>query len=195
MESVRLLWRKAMWNLGKNLERMRFFAKDDDGTAAVEFALLAMPFFFMLMGTIETALAFSSGVALEGGAAAAARMVRTGQVQLSADPEETFKDALCANVGIMIDCNNIQYEVINMANNTFASAADLDPVFDDDGNLVSSGFSTGNSKDIVMIRAAYRYEFVTPVFGSMSSGDMRKNNMLHMATVVIKAEPYTFGEE
>ncbi len=169
--------------------------RDQKGTAAVEFALLAMPFFFMVMGAIEMALSIASGVDHEGAAASAGRLVRTGQAQLSSNPQQAFEDALCDNIGMMIDCGDVQYEVINMGANTFASAEAYAPVFDSDGNLVTSGFSTGNSNDIVLIRAVYRHDFITPVLGSMVSGSLKKNYITHMATVVMKAEPYTFGEE
>ncbi len=40
------------------------FRRDTRGNAAVEFALIAFPFFFLLLAMIETALATTAGVML-----------------------------------------------------------------------------------------------------------------------------------
>lgn len=172
----------------------RWFYKDD-GVAAIEFALVAPPFFMLLMGIIEIGMFFAAGSVLEGASNDAARLIRTGAVQLSADPETTFRTELCGKVGVMLDCDRIQYEVIQMADDSFATAAASAPQFDADGNLIPSGFSSGNSNDVVLVRAIYRYNFLTPYMGAMLTGDTSRNWSTHMATVVLKAEPYRFGEQ
>lgn len=169
--------------------------RKDDGVAAVEFALLAIPFFMLLVGVLEISMYFAAGNVLEGGAAAASRLLRTGQVQLSDDPEETFRTALCDHVRTLIPCDRLQYEVIRLDDNTFAGAENYEPEFDDDGNLVPSPFSTGNSNDVILVQTVYRYEFLTPFLGTMITGDAGRNWSIHMATSVIKAEPYNFMEE
>lgn len=166
-----------------------------EGVVAVEFALIALPFFILLIGMIEMALFFAAGTVLEGGSAAASRLIRTGQVQLSADPQSTFETALCEHVGPMLDCSKIQYEVIHVAEGTFAGAENYEPQFDADGNLVPSGFATGNSNDVVMVRSMYRYSFLTPFLGAMMTGGVGDNTMTHMSVSVLRAEPYNFGEE
>lgn len=169
--------------------------RKEDGVAAVEFALLATPFFMLLVGVLEISMYFAAGTALEGGAAAASRLLRTGQAQLSSDPEETFRVAMCDHVQTLIPCDRIQYEVIRLDDNTFAGAEAYEPEFDDDGNLVPSPFSTGNSNDVILVQTVYRYEFLTPFLGSMITGDPGRNWSMHMAMSVIKAEPYNFMEE
>jgi Flp pilus assembly protein TadG len=164
----------------------------EDGAAAVEFALVAMPFFLMIVGVLEIALFFAAGTVLEGGAAAAARLIRTGQIQDTADPEEAFRTALCNHVSSMIPCNQLQYEVILMEEGTFAQASEYEPEFDEDGNLVPGGFSMGGTSDVVLVRTAYRYEFLTPFLGSIITGDAGRNWSMHMAMSVIKAEPYSY---
>lgn len=162
---------------------------------AVEFALIALPFFILLMGMIEIALYFAAGTVLEGGAAAASRTIRTGQAQLSGDPEDVFETAMCNHVSAMLDCSRIQYEVIHVAEGTFAGSENYTPQFDADGNLIPAGFSTGNSNDVVMVRTLYRYSFLTPFIGTMMTGGVGDNTMVHMAVSVLRAEPYNFGEE
>jgi Flp pilus assembly protein TadG len=170
------------------------YRKRQDGVVAIEFAMLGIPFFMLLMGLVETSLFFASGAVLEGGAQDAARVIRTGEVQTSADPEQTFRDELCNSVDIMMDCNLLQYDVFRVEPNTFAGAVNLEAEFDESGNLIPQGFSTGNSNDVVIVRAVYRYKFFTPFIGALMTGDPNVDWVNHMSTVVIKAEPYNFGE-
>lgn len=169
--------------------------KSEQGLVAVEFALLAVPFFTLIIGIIEASLFFSSGIVLEGAASDAARLIRTGQAQTSADPQAAFEAKLCDEVGIMIDCADIQYEVIHINGDTFTAADQSEPQFDENGYLVPQGFNAGNSNDVILIRAVYRYEFLTPYLGSLMTGDASRNWINHMATVVLRAEPYNFGEQ
>lgn len=178
-----------------NTRQIRCFLADQRGATAVEFSLIALPLFVLIMGIVEVGLFFAAGLVLEGASADAGRLIRTGQVQLSADPEGVFSEALCERGRPMLRCNLIQYEVIHVESDRFADAALVPPAFDDEGNLIPAGFDSGNSNDVILIRSAYRYEFLTPFLGPMVTGDPTRNWMVHMATVVLKSEPYIFGEE
>ncbi|MHA1524338.1 MAG: TadE/TadG family type IV pilus assembly protein, partial [Alphaproteobacteria bacterium] len=57
---------------------VRRFGKNRDGVAAVEFAIVAAPFFAILFAIFETAFVFYADLMLDTGLAQAARMVRTG---------------------------------------------------------------------------------------------------------------------
>ncbi len=177
------------------IRRLRLWSKKNDGVVAVEFALLALPLYMMIMGIIETALFFTAGAVLEGASASAARLIRTGQVQTATEPEAFFEEELCDNAVMMLDCSKLQYEVIHVSPNTFTEAENYESEFDEDGNLIPGPFNPGNSNDVTIIRAAYRYEFLTPFLGAMMTGDTDTNALTHVATVVLKAEPYDFGEE
>lgn len=177
------------------LKTMHNLRRQQDGVVAVEFALLAIPLFLLILGIIETALFFAAGAVLEGASAEAARLIRTGQVQAAENPEDVFFDELCDRAGAMLDCNDIQYEVIRVEPNTFAGAEGYTPAFDENGDLVPAGFDAGDSNDVILIRSVYRYEFMTPYLGALMTGDSETNWIRHMSTVVLKAEPYSFGEE
>lgn len=174
---------------------MMRYARDENGVVAVEFALVAMPLFIMIMGIVELSLFFAAGLVLEGASAEAGRLIRTGQIQQSATPQNDFEDALCENARMMLDCDELRYEVIRIASDSFNDAEDNTPNFDDDGNLVPGPFNAGNSNDIIMIRTAYRHRFFTPFMGPLLTGDPSRDWSSHLATVVIKSEPYIFGEE
>jgi Flp pilus assembly protein TadG len=178
------------------LRQLRKMREREDGVTAIEFAILAVPLFSMIIGIIELGLFYAAGAVLEGASASAARMIRTGQVQEAVDPEAVFREELCDKGEPLLVCEDIQYEVIRVAEGTFAGAEDYEPQFDDDGNLIPTPFATGDSNDVVIIQSVYRYEFMTPFIGRMITGGSGDNNsVVHMATVVVKAEPYNFGED
>lgn len=174
--------------------RKNLFADDFKGSVAVEFAMLAIPFFMMIMGIIEVGLFFGSAVVLEGAATEGARLIRTGQAQTSGDPVGAFEDILCQKAGVMIDCSKIQYEVINIPDRKFTSVQNYQPTYDEDGNLISAGFDAGESNDIILVRIAYRYEFLTPLLGRLMETTDSTNSAFLMSNVVIMNEPYEFGD-
>jgi Flp pilus assembly protein TadG len=52
-----------------------------DGSAAVAFSLIALPFLALMFAIIETALVFFAGQTLEAAVSSAGRLVMTGQAQ------------------------------------------------------------------------------------------------------------------
>ena len=60
---------------------LRRFRRDHKGAAAVEFGIIAAPFFALLMGIFQVTVIYFAQSMMETGVAEAARMVRTGQVQ------------------------------------------------------------------------------------------------------------------
>jgi len=169
---------------------MRRWRQNDRGVVAVEFAMIALPFFVLLFGMIEMALAYTASYMLEGGVVEAARLLRTGEATDSGDAESAFRTKLCDQVGTLIPCGDIVYESIPL--DGFSSAADAPPQYDENGNLVSQGFNAGSSDSVVMVRAFYRYYFMTPFIADLI-GDSSGSSIAMMSTAVIRNEPYSFN--
>ncbi len=164
--------------------------KQEDGATAVEFSLIAIPFVIIILGIIEISLYFATSSLLHGSAEEAARLIRTGQVQQSlGDPQTMFEEALCEHAAVFISCNDIQYEVITL--NDFSDFDNHPPQYDADGNLVTAAFSAGGVNDVVLVRAVHRYDFTTPIIGSII-GDSGTNSRLILSTIVLQTEPYDF---
>src|SRR5216684_501290 len=58
---------------------VRRFVRRKDGSVAVEFAMVAAPFFALLFAIMETAIVFFAGQALETAVGDSARLIMTGQ--------------------------------------------------------------------------------------------------------------------
>ena len=166
--------------------------KRKDGTTAIEFSLLAIPYVMLTIGIIELSIMYTAGSLLEGATSSAARLVRTGQIQQSgvAQPEEAFRDAMCSYATVLIRCEDIVIEALPL--NSFADAEAMQPQYDAEGNMISQGFSIGGSNDRVLIRVSYRYSMMTPFIGPLLVGPA--NSRLFMSTIVLQSEPYEFEE-
>ncbi len=175
---------------------IKFFGnwgKKEDGTTAIEFAFLAMPYLLLSLGIIEMSLMFASESLLEGATTQASRMVKTGQLQQSgsADPEADFRLALCAHAPVLIRCSEIVIEARPMG--SFSDYPSMQPSFDEDGAMVSQGFATGGSSDRILIRVAYNYTAFTPLVGHMLWGP--DASRMFISTIVLQTEPYDFATE
>lgn len=167
---------------------IRRWLRGEDAATAIEFALVAFPFTYLLIGIVELSLMFAATSTLDAATNDAARLIRTGQVQqTNGDPQDMFEDLLCQKISVFLPCSGIQYEVITM--NGFSDFASYPASFDEDGNLESSGFDPGAVDDVVLIRAAYRYPLMTPLLGAVFS-DGPNNTKLMVTTVVLETEPY-----
>ncbi len=170
------------------------FCKRDDGATAIEFAFVAVPFVILMMAIVEISLFFAASSLIEGATSSAARLIKTGQLQQmeDADPQEAFETALCDHASIFARCENLQFEVVQL--DGFSDAANYQPEYDEDGNLVSNGFSTGGVNDIILVRTIYRYPLVLPFFQQVFS-DGANGTRLIMSTVVFQTEPYDLQAE
>lgn len=162
-----------------------------DGSTAVEFALIGIPFIFMVIGIIEMALMFTAQSLLEAATAEAAREVRTGAVQQGGG-QQLFTDTICDFAAVLIPCDQIQYQVESVED--FGDAADFpDAAFDDDGNLEDQGFDAGGVSDVVMIRTAYKYPIKTPMMQLILTNNSDSNRIM-LSTIVLQSEPYEFED-
>ena len=164
----------------------RRFARQKDGAAAVEFALVAAPFLAMVFAIMETAMIFFAGQALETSAAEGARLIMTGQAQTAGYNQAAFKNAVCAKVYGLFDCQGGL--IIDVKNYTSFSGINTDkPITNGVANL-TAGYAPGGPGDIVVVRLMYQW----PVYVSLLGLNLADNgsNRLLMSTVAFRNEPY-----
>lgn len=160
-----------------------------EGVTAVEFSMVGIPFVLMTVGIIEMALMFTTQSLLQESTFAASRLIRTGQLQQSAEAgqEQMFRDAVCDFSEILIPCNQIQFQVQEVP--SFADAGDDTPEFDENGNLLDTGFDPGAESSVVIVRVVYNYTVHTPLMQPLlQNRSGGKRTML--STIVMQTEPY-----
>ena len=172
------------------LKKFRAWAGDRRGVAAVEFAMIAVPFFFLIFGLLEVCVIFIMSSVLEHGLSEAARGIRTGELQSGDDfDRDAFEDIVCSRVFDMFECKGkIQLDVKTF--DDFSSTGNPTPI-DEHGELDTTGFEfdPGGRDDIVVVRAFYQWELMTPVM-SAPLANLSGNKRLLQATVVFRNEPF-----
>lgn len=169
------------------IKLIRQWLRRKDGAAAIEFSLLLIPYLTLSLGIIEISLMFLSASLVEGATDNAARLVRTGQIQQSGgDPEAMFRDALCDFAVVLVECGDMEIEIIPLDSYGDYTGA----TFDGDGNFMSQGVDVGGSNDKILIRVAYEYSMITPLVGPLLNGSDGKTQF--MSTIVLQTEPYEF---
>ncbi|WP_170181879.1 TadE/TadG family type IV pilus assembly protein [Phreatobacter stygius] len=168
---------------------VRRFKRDADGVTAVEFGLVALPFFTLLFGIIEVALAFFASQILETATADAARLVLTGQAQAANFNKAAFQQAVCDKARVMLSCSGIAVDVKTVAN--FGNADTSGPARTSSGavNYSSMGYNQGNGGDIVVVKVVYEWPIMMPTFG-LGFGDLPNGKRLLRATAVFRNEPF-----
>jgi Flp pilus assembly protein TadG len=169
---------------------LRRFVRQEDGAAAVEFAMVAAPFLALVFAIIETAIVFFAGQTLETAVADASRLILTGQAQQQNFDQAAFKQAVCARIFGLFDCENgILVDVQKY--NSFGGSNTSKPL-DSQGNLqpgFGNNYQPGGPGDIVVVRAVYEWPVYVQLLG-FNLADMKNGKRLVMATAAFRNEPY-----
>ena len=198
---------KTRTRLGFTLKRM---GRSRDGAAAIEFAILAIPYFMIIFAIIETFIAFSAEQLLSNAVNTMSRKLRTGQITF--DPtratymtEPQFRAAFCGEISFMMKCDateiatpkNLYIDVRTF--NSFgtipttiprassAAFADLD--------TSSFKFAPGGAKSINMMRVFYRWkitaDIVRPYITTIRPADgSMPTDFLIVGTTAFQSEDY-----
>ena len=78
--------------------------RNRDGAAAIEFAMLALPFFMIVFAILETFVAMIAEQILSNATDTMARRLRTGQISQTITQAE-FRAQFCEEVAILISCS------------------------------------------------------------------------------------------
>jgi Flp pilus assembly protein TadG len=182
--------------IGKRLVRRlaaaRRFARREDGAAALEFGLVAVPFLGLAFAIMETALVFFAGQALETAASDSARLIMTGQAQSQGLTQATFKSAVCAKVHGLFNCDAGVYVDVRTYQ-SFSSITVASPL-DASGNLIKDfAYQPGGPGNIVVMRLMYQWPVFVSLLGLNGLSNMSGNNRLLVSTVAFRNEPFVLG--
>ncbi|MGZ8363503.1 MAG: TadE/TadG family type IV pilus assembly protein [Caulobacteraceae bacterium] len=166
------------------------FRAERSGAAAVEFALIAIPFFLLLFGIMEIAMVFLLATSLENATMQAARAIRTGQSQSAGTATAaSFKTDVCNRLGwLKGDCaTNLSVDVRTFS--TFQSVQMQQPIKNGAFDSSALTFAAGGPGDIVLVRTFYKWPFVTPLIGSAMK-QLNDGSMLVVSVASFRNEPY-----
>ena len=158
------------------------------GVAAVEFALVAMPFIFMLFAIIESGLIFVAQIDLSNATMSLARKIRTGAIMATGASSTTsgpvlslsdFKKAICNSMNfIPVNTCTAQLQIDVRTQSSFGGAQALAvPVVNMNFDNSTLCYFSGQSGSIVELRAFYLWTVNTPL----------------LLTPLVNANAYTVG--
>lgn len=176
----------------RRLQQPRFlrrFVHARQGATAVEFAMIALPFFTLAFATLELGMMFVLSTTLESSAQDAARTIRTGQFQTAGQAQADYKNAICNNLGWLSgDCQaNLYIDVRTFP--SFAAVTAPPPVTNgaiDPGKLT---FQPGVACSIVLARAFYNWPLLAPALSGVSH--LNGDRVLVTAASAFRNEPYS----
>src|SRR5215510_10662251 len=83
---------------------VRRFRRNNRGSAAVEFSLIAVPFFALFFAIMETGVVFFASQVLENGVQDSARLIYTNQMTNTNTTLAQFKTDLCPRIQVLMSC-------------------------------------------------------------------------------------------
>jgi len=167
---------------------LRRFRRNRNGSAAVEFAMVAPMFIGLLFAILESAMVFLASQVLETVTQDSARMIMTGQEQSNGKTQADFKSVVCGKVNALFDCvNGITVDVESFPQ--FGTVALASPI-DVNGNYTPpNNYLPGGPGDIVVVRLFYQWPiFVTSLGFNLS--DVSAHKRILTATAAFQNEPY-----
>jgi Flp pilus assembly protein TadG len=169
---------------------LRRFARARNGAAALEFALVAVPFFLLIIGLAEVSMIGFAQTSLNFAVSDVARDIRTGRAQLDGATQADMESRLCDGMGqfLVLNCEDNLFLDVNRFD-SFLSVNVDDPIQNDEFDSGGFVFQPGAPADIVVVRAYYRWRVITPMFESAFQNVSGGERVLS-ATMMFRNEPY-----
>jgi Flp pilus assembly protein TadG len=139
------------------------------GAAAMEFAILALPFFILVLGTMEVGYDFFVQAALSNAVSVAARSVQVGTSQADATgtSEATWvASAVCPALGGMLNCGQLHVSISGIPSGTgqnYYTYISANPPSLAAMTSSSNSACTGAAGQMMIVRAYY----LSPTFLGM----------------------------
>ena len=179
-----------------------------DGAAAIEFAILSVPYFVIVFAIFETFAAYTAEQLVTNAVNSMARELRTGNITYNlgrtTDMTETeFRTAFCEEVSIMIACSaseadtpaKLYLDVETLPSfKAIADKASIPRLGGDFSDLDTSAFhfAPGGPNSINLLRAYYRWNITFDLIRAITHvrPDSDTQQFLIIATTAFKSEDY-----
>lgn len=174
----------------KPARRFGQFVKNREGAAAVEFALVAIPLFWMIFGMLEFGAMSLVQTTLDSALAQTGRQIRTGEAQQSGLTKAELEARICGNINqiMSLECEGNLFLDVDRYD-SFANVGNGTPVKDggiDQGQL---GYTPGGANEVILVRAYYQWHIFTPLFGAIFA-NMNDGRRLVVSSMMFRNEPF-----
>ncbi|HLW89886.1 MAG TPA: TadE/TadG family type IV pilus assembly protein [Roseiarcus sp.] len=165
------------------------YVRRTDATAAVEFAMVAAPFFALIIATLDLALLFVGQAALETAVEETSRLVLTGQALSGGLTQSQFKQDVCNALPSPFLCSGIMVDLQTASSFSGASTSAPTLTYDANGNVTNVWqYQIGGPGSIEVMRVMYQWP-VVPGPLDVNFANLSNGKYLLMATSVFRNEP------
>lgn len=175
--------------ISRRLRRLRADRRRREGSAAVEFALVSLPFAFMMFSVVEIAFVFVLDSALENAVIETGRLVRTGQADAQGYSATAFRDGVCSRMTIFASgcAGKLTVDVREIPQ--FTNPNPPDPMGGSSFSTSGLTYTNGAPGSLMLVRAWYKHTLFTP-FLQQGLARMGGNNAYLTATTAFRNEPW-----
>lgn len=174
--------------------RLLSFRRDRSGTASIEFAILALPFFVLVFALLEICLSFTVRQMLSYSTETVARQLQTGQLLGTDLTAEELRRKLCGNIQIVVahDCPGLTFSLNSF--DTFKAVPVRDLV-DGSGKLLNANLlKPGGSSSINQLNVLYRWPIITDLLKRIGEKAAPDGKLNLFSTITWQNEPFPEGE-
>lgn len=173
------------------------FRRDIRGATAVEFALVALPFFGIILAILELGLIMLQSQLLETGVERAARKIYTGEFQTmpgnagadAAKLQGLVKQEICEQALNLVPCAGTDQVAVDIRPMTSFTDVPPDPVVNKvyDAKTVY-GYKDVGPNTIGLVTASFEYKTIFP---PLAGAKLANGNRVITAAFAFRSEPYT----
>lgn len=158
------------------------FIRDENGVVAIEFAVLALPFFLIVFAIMEVALVLTASMQFENATDRVSRRVMTGELKRE---QSAIREAVCNEIVLSVDCSKLRIDYKEVAS---LSAFDLPaPVTDRKINASAFRFETIESPSFASLRVGYEWPITIGPMAQFFAG-LEDGRTLVLGTSLLRIE-------
>lgn len=160
--------------------RLQRFLHDRRGAVTIEFALVAVPFFFIVGCILEQGAIMLTDYSLQKGTETAARLIRIGKAPATLDD---FRRELCSAALLVPGCTTTNRPAIAIESaDTFAQL----------GTALPGSYGTGKGSSAILVKVTYDWQYLFPInhLLQLMGADWRDGPYSMTAMTVFRNEPY-----
>lgn len=171
--------------------KLRSGVEDARGATAVEFALVSLPLFAILICALQTSIIFFFEQTLQTATSQAARQIMVGAPQSSGLSQSKFQSAVCGNLPSPFSCSSVMVDVQSAKDYASLNTNPITITYNGNGTVSNNfSYSPGGPGDIVIIRVYYNWPVFADPMGFFLSNQPGGNHLM-VGTAVIKNEPFS----
>ncbi len=175
------------------LKRVQSFQKAQDGATAIEFALLAIPFFMLLFAILELAIIFFISSTLSHAVSESGRQIRVGNFQNCG--QAAFKAAVCDRMSGVGNCNRLRIDVVSNPSFSAITLPDTpNPPVGAAGSpppaIPNGDYDESTAGEPVVVRGIYYHSLILPPTLTRLESSPGTGSHIITASTAFRNEPF-----